>query len=176
MRREDDSAPGHLKLHEEYLRLYKIAHNNAGVLLSEAEILLERGKYIRAFFLGLTALEEIAKSQLAADVFTGVSSEKEFQDHYCSHPKKIGRMAWATEEAQHYLNMWGDQDLELKHPTATSRTDALYVSLEGKKIQRPEDVVTESDAKGIVQTVESALEAIARNEIMGYQIGTKGFM
>jgi len=85
-------------------------------------------------------------------------------------------MAWATEEAQHYLNMWGDQDLELKHPTTTSRTDALYVSLEGKKIQRPEDVVTESDAKGIVQTVESALEAIARNEIMGYQIGTKGFM
>ena len=66
--------------------------------------------------------------------------------------------------------------LELKHPTATSRTDALYVSLEGKKIQRPEDVVTESDAKGIIQTVESALATIASNEIMGYQIGTKGFM
>lgn len=79
MRREDDSAPRHLKLHEEYLPLYKIAHNNAGVLLSEAEILLERGKYIRAFFLGLTALEEIAKSQLAADVFTGFPVRRNFR-------------------------------------------------------------------------------------------------
>jgi len=85
------------KPHDEYLRLYTVAQNNAAALLSEAQILLEREKYIRAFFLGLTALEEIAKSQLAADVFTGFASEKEFQDHYWSHKKKIGRMAWATQ-------------------------------------------------------------------------------
>jgi|SRR5208283_3704843 AbiV family abortive infection protein len=161
---------------DEYLRLYTVAHNNAVALLSDAEILLEKGKYIRAFFLALTALEEIAKSQLAADVFTGFASEKEFQDHYLSHKKKIGRMAWATDAAQGYLDRWGDGDLELKLPNATSRTDALYVSLKGKTIQRPEDVVTENDAKGIIQTVESALASIARNEFMGYRIGTKGFM
>jgi len=79
-------------------------------------------------------------------------------------------------EAQHYLDTWGDGDMELKHPTATSRTDALYVSLKEKNIQRPEDVVTEKDAKGIIQTVKSALGSIARNEFMGYRIGTKGFM
>jgi AbiV family abortive infection protein len=162
--------------HDEYLRLYTVTHSNAVALLSDAEILLEKGRYIRAFFLGLTALEEIAKSQLAADVFTGFTSEKEFQDHYLSHKKKLGRMAWATDAAQEYLNRWGDGDLDITLPNISSRTDALYVSLRGKVIQRPEDVITENDAKGIIQTVESALASIANNDFMGYQIGTKGFM
>jgi len=162
--------------HAEYLQLYRIAHNNAVSLLSDAEILMERGKYIRAFFLALTALEEIAKSQLSADVFTGLVSEKKFQEHYRSHEKKIDRMAWATLDAQDYLDRWGDADLELEHPNATSRTDALYVSPKEKKIQRPEDVITANDAKGIIQSVKSAIESIVRNEFMGYQIGTRGFM
>lgn len=135
-----------------------------------------RRKHIRAFFLALTALEEIAKSQLAADVFTGFASEKEFQDHYLSHKKKIGRMAWATNAAQEYLDRWGGGDLELELPNVTSRTDALYVSLKGKTVQRPEDVVTENDAKGVIQTVESALASIAHNDFMGYRIGTRGFI
>jgi AbiV family abortive infection protein len=38
-------------------------------------------RYARAFFLAFTALEEISKSQLAADVVTGFMSEDEFLDH-----------------------------------------------------------------------------------------------
>lgn len=161
----------------EYFRLHTIAHNNAVKLVSEAEILLERGKFIRAFFLGLTALEEISKSQLAADVFTGYIDEQKFNNLYRSHPKKLERMLWATADAQDYLDKWGDPpDLDLKHPTATSRTDALYVSLIGEEVRRPEDLVTEDDAKGIIHTVNMALTTIAIKDEMGYKIGTKGFM
>lgn len=60
---------------EKFLELYRIAHNNAVDLLAEAEILFANKKYARAYFLAFTGLEEIAKSQLAADVFTGFIKE-----------------------------------------------------------------------------------------------------
>jgi AbiV family abortive infection protein len=76
----------------EFLELYRSAHNNAVDLLAEAEILYEKGKHARAFFLGFTALEEISKSQLAADVFTGLIAEEEFFEYYRNHKKRY--TAW----------------------------------------------------------------------------------
>jgi AbiV family abortive infection protein len=61
-----------------FLALYPAAHNNAIELIQEAEILFERGRYCRAYALAFTALEEISKSQLAADVFTGLISRETF--------------------------------------------------------------------------------------------------
>jgi AbiV family abortive infection protein len=69
-----------LKTH--FLELYRAAYNNAVDLLQHAEILSESGKYRRAYALAFTALEEISKSQLTADVFSGFISEKEFDKHY----------------------------------------------------------------------------------------------
>ena len=163
-------------MNEEYLTLYRVAHNNAAHLVAEAQLLFENGKYARAFFLAFTALEEISKSQLAADVFTGFITEKEFLDHYLNHKKKIGRMAWATDAAQHYLDAWDDSYMELKPPTIGARMNALYVSLKEKHVQSPEDIVTEDEARGVIRTVNAALDAITRNELMGYRPGTRGFM
>ncbi len=157
-------------MHEEYQQLYHVANNNAMDLLAEAKILFGMGRYARAFFLAFTALEEISKSQLAADVVTGFMSEDEFLDHYRCHPKKIGRMAWATEEAHRYLEM------DLQHPDISSRANALYASLKDKKVQTPTDAITKEDAQGIIRTVEVALESITTNDFMGYAIGSKGFM
>lgn len=153
---------------DEYLKLYRLAHSNAAHFVEEAQILFERGKYARAFFLAFTALEEISKSQLAADVSTGFISEEEFLAHYLNHKKKLGRMAWATNEAQHYLDAWDDSYMELKLPTISARMNALYVSLKDKQVQSPEDIVTEDDARGIIRTVDAALSSITRNEVMGY--------
>ena len=157
-------------MHEEYQQLYRVANNNALDLLAEAKILFGMGGYARAFFLAFTALEEISKSQLAADVVTEFISEDEFLDHYRCHPKKIRRMAWATEEAQRYL------DMDLQHPDITSRANALYASLKDKKVQTPTDAITKEDAQGIIHTVEVALDSITTNDFMGYAIGSKGFM
>jgi len=156
-------------MHEEYQQLYRVANNNALDLLAEAKILFGMGRYARAFFLAFTALEEISKSQLAADVVTEFISEDEFLDHY-RHPKKIGRMAWATEEAQRYLHM------DLQHPDTSSRANALYASLKDKKVQTPTDAITKEDAQGIIRTAEVALDSITTNDFMGYAIGSKGFM
>jgi AbiV family abortive infection protein len=163
-------------MQDQYLKLYRSARNNAVDLVEEAQILFDKGKFARAFFLAFTALEEISKSQLAADVFTGFISEAEFGKYYLKHEKKIERMVWATDEAQHYLDAWEDSYMELKPPTISARMNALYVSLREKNVQSPQDIVSENDARGVIRTVAAALDAIVRNEAMGYQPGTKGFM
>jgi AbiV family abortive infection protein len=157
-------------MHEEYQQLYRVANNNALDLLAEAKTLFGMGRYARAFFLAFTALEEISKSQLAADVVTGFISEDEFLDHHRSRPKKIRRMAWATEEAHRYLEM------DLQHPDISSRANALYASLKDQKVQTPTDAITKEDAQGIIRTAEVALDSITTNDFMGYAIGSKGFM
>ena len=58
--------------------MYKTAHNNAVQFLREAELLFAQKYFARAYFLAFTGLEEIAKSQLAADVETGFVDEKVF--------------------------------------------------------------------------------------------------
>jgi AbiV family abortive infection protein len=160
----------------EFLELYKSAHNNAVDLLAEAEILYEKEKSARAFFLAFTALEEIFKSQLAADVFTGLIDEKEFFEYYRDHKKKIRRMAWATDEARRYFDKWEDSYVELEPPAISSRMNALYVSLDKRTVQSPKQIVTAEEAKGVIRTVEAALDSIAKNEFMGYPPGTKGYM
>jgi AbiV family abortive infection protein len=62
----------------DFCQVYVQAHNNAIELLSHAEILFGKQIYTIAYFLAYTGLEEISKSQLAADVFTGFINEKEF--------------------------------------------------------------------------------------------------
>lgn len=87
----------------EFLPLYNASLKNAADLLVEAEILFDREKYSRAYALAFTSLEEIAKSQMAADVFTRLIAKEEFQESFLDHRKKIASMAWATEDAKRYL-------------------------------------------------------------------------
>ncbi len=157
-------------MHEEYQQLYRAAQSNATDLLAEARILFEKGRYARAFFLAFTSLEEIAKSQFAADVCTGFITEKEFLESSRRHPNKTGRMVWATEEARRYL------DMDSQHPDINSCANALYASLKGKTIHNPSDAMTKEDAQGIIRTVEVALDSITTNDFMGYAIGSKGFI
>jgi AbiV family abortive infection protein len=160
-----------------FLALYRAAHNNAIELIQEAEILFERGRYCRAYALAFTALEEISKSQLAADVFTGLISRETFQKAYRDHREKIARMAWATEDAKHYLSAPDGEYLEVEPPTFPSRNDSMYVNLKDDKIISPSDVIDRHDAEGIIHTVNVALQRIVEvTEVWGHQIGTKGFM
>jgi AbiV family abortive infection protein len=164
-------------LRDESLVLYQCAHQNAVELLEEAEILFAKGAFPRAYALAFTALEEIAKSQLAADVFTGYITESEFHEHYRDHKKKIGRMAWATEDARRYLDDPKGDYVDVEQPTFANRTDAMYVSINNGRVKTPADVIDSKAAQGIIHTVKVALQRIFEmTEVWGHQIGTKGFM
>jgi AbiV family abortive infection protein len=162
---------------DHFIRLYRIAHNNAVDLLREAEVLFERRSYQRAYFLAFTGLEEIAKSQLSADVFTGYIDEAEFWDVFRNHKKKIGRMAWASLDAEHYLDLEKETYFDIEHPTTAQRMHALYVHFENGTVKSPKDLITEDDARAIIHTLRVAIDRIIEmTEYLGHQIGTKGFM
>ena len=167
------NSPNKAKL----LELHRTAHNNAVELLSEAEILFEKKKYPRAYFLAFTGLEEIAKSQLAADVYTGFRDEEEFWKYFKDHKGKIKRMAWASTDAEHYLDLDLETYLEIERPTITGRMNALYVHFEGEKVKGPDDHITQDDARAIIHTLRVAIDRIIEmTDYWGHQIGTKGFM
>ena len=158
-----------------FRNLYVVAHNNAVDLLSEAELLFEKKRNARAYSLAFTALEELAKSQLAADVATGFIEEEEFQKVFRRHEKKIERMAWATEDAERYLSADG-YFVDLEKPKFTARNDALYVNLKDGAVVVPKEMITREDAEGIIHTVNVAIHRILETEEMSGRIGTKGFM
>jgi AbiV family abortive infection protein len=162
---------------DSFLKLYTAAHNNALGLLDEAEILFEKGRYPRAYFLAFTGLEEIAKSQIAADVVTGFTEEGEFWKVFRDHKKKIGRMAWASNDAAHYLDLEQETYLDIEHPSTSRRMNALHVHFEEGNVKSPKDLISEDDARAIIHTLRVAIDRIIdMTEHWGHQIGTKGFM
>lgn len=82
-----------------YLEIYKAAHYNAVQLLKEAELLFRHRHFARAYVLAFTSLEEISKSQFAADVFTDLEKPLDFDRFYKDHKKKIKRMGWSHADA-----------------------------------------------------------------------------
>lgn len=171
-----------------FLEIYRVAHNNAADLLREAELLYGNKCFARAYALAFTALEEISKSQFAADVFTGLHTEEKFKEFYRDHKRKIGRTKWAHEDANSYPHnlKWVGPDIDdlerinPREPDFRKRSDALYVGVDfdNRKITKPEEQITEKDAKEMMRVVEVALERIweVSGEFGGNQIGTKGFM
>ena len=160
-----------------FLILYNRALANAGELLEESELLFEAGKFARAYALAFTALEEISKSQLAADVCTDFITEQCFHEHFMNHKKKIGRMAWATDDAARYLDAPEGNYVEVEEPKVHHRMAALYVDIDNGRVVAPSDLITSAEAKGIIHTVKVAFERIFEmTELWGHQIGTKGFM
>lgn len=170
-----------------FLEIYREAHKNAGELLGEAIILFGKEKYARAYFLAYSSLEEISKSQFAADVFTGLCSEKEFIQFYRDHKAKIRRMQWAHEDASSlpYKYKWIGPDaddveeINPESPVFQKRQHALYIGIDFDKrtILKPREEIKRKDAEDIIHIVQVARERIWEVvEYYGHQIGTKGFM
>jgi len=162
---------------QNFYSIYIAAHNNAVELLNEAKLLYEKEHFSRAYFLGFTALEEIAKSQLAADVYTGLLKEEEFFIKYDKHDRKIKNIVWAYLDANEFRDENG-QLIIVSKPKINKRMLALYVDFDkqGQTIL-PQNSVREKDAKEIIHIVKIVLHQIMVNtKYYGQQIGTKGFM
>ncbi|KKQ94974.1 MAG: hypothetical protein UT20_C0033G0004 [Candidatus Levybacteria bacterium GW2011_GWA1_39_11] len=168
-----------------YLGVYNDAHKNAVDLLNESKILFDKECYSRAYFLAYTALEEISKSQFAADVCTGFHTEEDFLAFYTDHGMKNKNIGWAHHDANSYPHnlIWVGPDrddvetINAEKPLFGKRNNSLYVGISNNCLKLPKNEVSEKDAMGIIHITETALERIwDMTENWGHQIGTKGFM
>ncbi|MCJ7507797.1 MAG: AbiV family abortive infection protein, partial [candidate division Zixibacteria bacterium] len=132
-----------------YYDLYNKAHNNAVELLKEAELLYDNKRYSRSYFLAFTGLEEISKSQLAADVYTGLITENKFNKRYLNHKKKIESVRWASLDAEDYMDIETEEYLKIQLPSINKRMDALYTNLCEDTIKTPITEITSENAKSL---------------------------
>lgn len=135
--------------------------------------------------MAFTSLEEISKSQFAADVFTNFSKEEDFVNFYRNHKEKIERIGWAHYDANSYPHniIWVGPDrddvekIEASKPLFEKRNNSLYVGINGDAIVLPKNEIIENDVKEILHIVETAFQRIWEMiEYWGHNIGTKGFM
>ena len=161
-----------------YLEIYQASLSESVKLLGEAELLLENESYERAYFLGFASLEEISKSQMAADVFTGIMTEEEFKKNYTKHYKKISRVEWIKIDGNSLPQFAGD-GIEIRNFDFSKKLKSMYVDsdFDLKKLSTPSESVSKSDAENIIKAVKVGLSRIYEVTIEnGEQIGTKGFM
>ncbi len=161
---------------EDFYKIYSKAHNNAVSLLSEAELLYKHKHYARAYLLAFTGLEEISKSQLAADVYTGFIQEKDFWSKFDKHSQKIRLMGWASTDAENYRDLESEDYIEITLPDLKNRMKALYVDLEKGQVIAPTESISEKDAKSLIHTLRVAIERIMETVFYTERIGSKGFL
>ena len=163
---------------EVYLQTYLASLNEANKLLKEAELLFENESYSRAYFLGFSALEEISKSQLAADVYTGFIEEKTFEKAYRNHHEKISRVEWIKIDGNLFPCFNYDK-VRIKDFDFKKKLKSMYVDIDFnlKKVSKPTDSISKDDAENIIKAVRVGLYRIHEVTVEnGEQIGTKGFM
>jgi len=163
---------------EVYLQTYLASLNEAKKLLREAEILFENQSYERAYFLGFSALEEISKSQLSANVYTGFIKEDKFKKAYRNHHEKISRVEWIKIDGNSFPCFSYDK-VRIKDFDFQKKLKSMYVDIDFniKKVSTPTDSISKNDAENIIKAVQVGLYRIHEVTVEnGEQIGTKGFM
>lgn len=149
---------------------YRWADDNAIALLQEAQMLASKGRHARAFALACTALEEIGKSQYAADVYTGFVPPDDFEKIIRRHEFKSAYPSRFVEFGpliQPFL-----KDEHIAEELFKRRNDALYASPTNKM----DDAAFEQDAATMIDYCETWLERIRSQEEIAERIGTKAFL
>ena len=151
---------------------YEVYYNskkNSINLLREADLLLENGFYARAIALAIMSYEELGKSQIAADYFSGILPEDEYKKAFKIHKKTSYASRHAAigsnEKVKHglYIDDNIAKELELL------RQSALYVD----ETNNPLKNFCREDAEIIIQKVNSHIEAIQHAEWLNQRIGSK---
>jgi AbiV family abortive infection protein len=156
------------ELAQSVYRAYARCHNNAVDLIADAEILLSAGKYARSCALAIMAWEELGKSQIAADYYSGVLTEKQYKAAFKEHRVKTS-----------YLNRAGAIDGKsmltvaynstLGHKLEEIRQAALYAS----EKNMPRESITHDNAKEIIDRVNEHIQYICFAEEFNGRIGSK---
>src|SRR5262245_53256353 len=155
---------------ERVYRVYATAHNNAQSLLDEAEILLKHGHYARAVLLAIMSFEELGKSQIAADFYTGVLSEDEYRQAFRVHKKTsfASRLAVIGGEGPNVKNGYWIDDRVAKELEGI-RQKSIYVDEQNDPLK----AFSEDEANLIIQKVKAHIEYITFAEEFNGRIGSK---
>lgn len=152
------------------LDTYRWADDNAIALIQEAWILSSRGRHARALALACTALEEIGKSQYAADVYTGFVSPDGFDRMIRNHEFKSAYASRFVEFGPLVLPFVKDE--HIAEELFKRRNDGMYASPTNKV----DDAVFKRDATTLIAYCDAWIRCIRGQEEISERIGTKAFL
>jgi len=158
------------ELAQRALDIYRWAEANAFALLDDANVLASQGRFARAFALASTALEEIGKSQYAADVCTGFLPPDGFDKNIRDHRLKSAYASRYVELGSLVQPLLKDKGVARE--LFARRNDALYVSA----VNEIDNSAFENDATTMIDYCGTWLERIRCQEEIAERIGTKAFL
>lgn len=159
------------------LALYRACLKNAEELIKEASLLYDHGCYARAFFLGISAYEEVGKSQIVADYFNGMVSKKEFDESFQRHDIKS---AYFSRHFQLDAKVSGKATIVYDKKKVKEhmnwRNASLYVGYDADySAEEPSKVVTSENAKTIIEAVKKEISDIHVAAFTTERIGSASF-
>lgn len=149
--------------------MYARCHNNATGLLHEARLLYQNQHYARAVALGIAAWEELGKSQIAADYYSGVLLDVDYTEAFKNHRIKTAYLVrtGVIDGSGHFKI---GTNPRIGNSLENIRQDALYVS----ENNDPHEAFAEADAEFIIKRVSKHIEYINYAEELNGRIGSKG--
>jgi len=158
-----------LESKEAALTVFHRSKSNSESLLEEARILRERGYYSRAVALAITSYEELGKSQIAADFYTGLLPKSFYLRAFYKHEKTSYTSRHAAigdhENVKHGFYI----DNEVANNLERIRQQAIYVD----ETNDPLCLYGLEDADIIIEKVEQHHQAINYAEDLNGRIGSK---
>lgn len=151
--------------------IYARSFNNAVSLLEEAKLLFQNTFYARAVALALISFEELGKSQIAADYYSGILTKEEYKQAFRVHNYKTsfaGRYGAIVVSKKG--NEWG---LATNENTGIKleflRQSAIYVD----ENNNPADNFTKEDAEEVIKRVWEHVNYVRYAEEFNGRIGSK---
>lgn len=158
--------------------LYNACMKNAYSLADEAKLLLKHGHYPRAFFLALTAYEEIGKAQLTADYINDCVSVQEFERAFRDHDIKVAynqrNISLSIGKKGEVISETLEYDLKKARSFIETRMKSLYVCKEGTSLKQPCDIITKETATEMIDDLGKELHSIEFAIYLNDRIGSKG--
>ena len=151
------------------LSVFNKSKKNSMDLLNEARLLLENKSYARAVALAIMSYEELGKSQIAADYYSGILPESEYKKAFKNHEKTSYANRYAAIGTHEKVKHGYFVDKDVAKTLEQIRQSALYVD----ENNDPSVNFTEEDADLIIRKVSEHHESIQHAEWSNERIGSK---
>ena len=142
---------------------------NSLELLNEAKALLKNKSYARAVALAIMSFEELGKSQIAADYYSGILPESEYKKAFKQHKKTAYANRYAAIGSHKKVKYGYYIDNSVARTLESIRQSALYAD----ENNNPSDNFSEEDALLIIRKVNEHQESIQHAEWLNGRIGSK---
>ncbi len=154
---------------EKAYSVFITSKKNSLELLEEARILVKNKSFARAVALAIMSYEELGKSQIAADYYSGILPESEYKKAFKLHKKTAYANRYAAIGSHDKVKHGYFIDNSVAKTLESIRQSALYAD----ENNDPSDNFNEEDALLIIRKVNEHHEAIHYAEWLNGRIGSK---